>query len=62
MPKIVWSTDELSYPIRLIQETKHTFTVIYGLQKSDGLTRVEAVKELGACIFHALECMGRIKV
>jgi ribosome modulation factor len=36
------------------------FAVVYGLQIKEGLPRLEAGAELAACLFHSLDCEGKL--
>ena len=40
--------------------TTGDYNVIYGLQEHKQLSYSDAVKELGFCIMHALQCEGKL--
>lgn len=42
----------------LIQETKHLFTVVYGLQVTSRVDRTAASREFAGCCLHQAQCMG----
>ncbi len=52
----------LAYPVIIDQARtgKRLFRVTYGMQVRDGLTYVEACREFGECVFHALACAERL--
>lgn len=49
------------YTVTLYQTSKTRFRVVYGLQQRAGLSYVDAAKEYGLCILHALTCAGTIE-
>lgn len=49
------------YVIQLHQVSKTRYLVSYGQQVKTNLTWQEAATELGNCIFHQLECNGKIQ-
>ena len=50
-----------AYPIRLDQEDKNHFTVVYGQQVKTNLSHSEAACNLGECIMHSLALQGKLK-
>lgn len=46
--------------VRLIQQGKDLFAVVYGRQIKERLNYAEAASEYGACIMHALACDGKL--
>lgn len=46
------------YPVQIFRTLRDEYAVRYGLQLKSGLSREEAAKEFGQCIFHALACNG----
>jgi hypothetical protein len=42
------------------EDTRALFRVSYGAQVRDNLTYIEAAKEYGLCVFHALACEGKL--
>lgn len=48
------------YPVELHQTSKHKYTVLYGAQKFERLTWLQAAHEFGECMFHSLECANKI--
>jgi len=60
IPNLCLELSELPFGIKLYQYGPDNFTVCYGLQSKGGLTYVEATKQLGECILHALACAGRL--
>jgi hypothetical protein len=56
---VIFMTRVAGYGITVDRHGK-TFTVTYGLQKSYCDTREEVQRELASCIFHALECEGKL--
>jgi hypothetical protein len=57
---IIFKTKLAGYDITLDRKTKNKFTVRYGEQYKDSMGRHGAAKELGQCIFHALQCEGKL--
>ena len=51
---------DLIFPVKLIQNGKDNFTVVYGLQVKKNLNYAEAGKELGYSIMHALACESKL--
>ncbi len=49
------------FSIGVVQDSLGGFRVTYGAQSKGFLTWQEASKELGACLFHSLECAGLIE-
>lgn len=47
-------------PVFLVQQTKTTFAVVYGLQVFKNYPYIEAAKEFGLCVMHSLCCDGAI--
>lgn len=54
------SLTDIAFPIKLEQAANGRFRVTYGLQVKAGLGYVDAAKELGECLFHALACDGNL--
>jgi hypothetical protein len=48
------------FEIRLEQQGKDRFTVVYGLQVKKDLDYAAAASELGACIMHSLALEGKL--
>lgn len=61
MKKLCFDNTEIDSPVRLYQTGKDQFVVEYGSQVKEHLTYSEAARELGACLMHAMACVGRIK-
>lgn len=51
---------DLAFPISLSQQGPDNFTVVYGKQIRRNLSYAQAAVEYGACVMHALACMGRL--
>jgi hypothetical protein len=51
---------EGAFPIVLTRTSKTRFSVIYGEEWHQDLTWLEAAAEFGRCLFHSLECEGKI--
>lgn len=51
--------DDLS--ICLLQQSRHRFAVVYGLQVKTGLRYAQAAAEYGECVMHSLACRGKIR-
>lgn len=49
-----------NFEIRLEQQGKDRFTVVYGLQVKKDLDYATAAAELGACIMHSLALEGKL--
>lgn len=58
----VFEASDMAFPIKVEQHggRKALFKVTYGLQVADNLTYARAAAEFGACMFHALACVGKI--
>ena len=60
---VIFQTKIAGFEISLARETTNrrvTYAVRYGEQFRSGFTRTQAAHELGYCIFHALECEGKL--
>lgn len=53
---------EGAFPIKLEQSEGRgkLFRVTYGAQVHDGLTYLQAAKELGSCLMHCLACEDKL--
>ncbi len=58
--KVCYENLTFGYPIRLIQNGKDKFTVVYGLQVKSDLSYGQAAKEFGCAIMHALAYEGKL--
>lgn len=47
------------FPVK-IEQSDNRFTVTYGKQVRRGLSYVDAAREFGLCVFHALACDGAL--
>jgi hypothetical protein len=48
-------------PVMLYQTSKYKYMVVYGAQEYKGLDWQKAAEEYGYCMFHSLECAGKIE-
>lgn len=57
-----YETQIAGFPVKIEQsENRHgRFTVTYGEQVKPDLSYVEAAREFGLCVFHALVCDGSL--
>jgi hypothetical protein len=59
--KNILEIKNLTFPISVEKNrVSDSFNVRYGKQLAPGLSRSAAAIELGRCIFHALECDGKL--
>lgn len=58
--KVVFETTEYAFPIRVDMLASGKFKVTYGQQVRSGLSYGQAAHDLGECIFHALQCDGKL--
>ena len=60
--KTVIEFNDLAFPIKVEQaeDGNARFRVTYGQQQRRTLTYLEAAREVGHCLFHALACDGRL--
>ena len=56
----VFEVTGLAYTITVYRTGMSNYTVQYGNQQTHNLNLGEASKELGQCIFHALQCDGKL--
>jgi len=47
--------------VALLVEPRGLFTVVYGEQRTSGLTYAAAAKEYGECLMHSLQCAGQLE-
>lgn len=59
-PKTCLELDALAFPVKLMQQGRDRFTILYGLMSKTDLDYEEAGRELGLCIMHALSCEGKL--
>jgi hypothetical protein len=52
--------NDLPFQVRVEQAANGGFRVTYGAQVKRDLTCSEATKEFGECVFHALQCVGKL--
>lgn len=57
--RILYRAEGLAYPLQL-ERNAYSYVVRYGEQVAGGLDREQAAHEFGECLFHALECGGKL--
>jgi len=61
MPKqIITTFTDGDYPVQIIATGVNRFNVVYGADIRTGLNWLEAAHEFGECVFHSLECAGKV--
>lgn len=58
--KVVFKLDGYAFPIKVLQNSRRKFTVMYGKQVREGLSLGDAADELGSSIMHLMSCEGKI--
>lgn len=53
---------EFDYPVIVKSKNDGTFTIVYGLEKTECKTFNAAAAELGSCILHSMACAGKLEI
>jgi hypothetical protein len=59
-PTLCHKVANLDFDIRLLQNGRDSFTVVYGKEIKSGLSYSQAALQYGASIMHALACDGQL--
>lgn len=59
-PKLLTVFKDGDYAVELFQTSANKYMVLYGADQRPGLTWLQAAHEFGECVFHSLQCAGKI--